>query len=239
MGDCGVLTTLQHVSSGMLSMRVCADVYYLSSKSPDKLLVCHKHGFPGSLSDQVYGPKQLMWLKMLEKPRLRLYAAEPPLLSVQVFRTGLSHLVTIAETHKGIVAQNVFFSFLNEWSWIQTASCPKEGMNGLVFSPPHFWLSKPPLPPLLVSKTPLFLDLYKSVFYIPKDILITTGFTLRPCSSATDPFVFLNIPLFLLPFRLFLLRLWQICASFHSHKYGAGIHPNASGAVSIAFSVNI
>lgn len=49
---------------------------------------------------------------MLEKPRLRLHAAEPPLLSVQVFRTGLCHLVTIAEAHNGIVAQNVLVFFL-------------------------------------------------------------------------------------------------------------------------------
>lgn len=135
-----------------------------------------------------------------------------------------------------------FFVFLFEMSdhGFRLRPCPKEGMNGLVSPLLVFDLLNLPLPPLpcLCPKLPSPWSL-TSVFYFPKDILITTDFTLRPKSSATDLFVFLNIPLFLLSFCIFLFWLWQICASFYPHKYGACIHPKTSAGVNITFSVNI
>lgn len=114
---------------------------------------------------------------------------------------------------------------------------PKGGMNGLVTPLPVFLTFQTSPPPPLVPGTPLCLDPYKSVFYIPKDVFITTAFAILPYPSATDSSLFLNIPLFLLPFGLFLLWLWQISPSFYSHKHRACLHSITSVGVSRTFSL--
>lgn len=223
MGDCGVLTTLQHVSSGMLSACVCVCVYYLSAKTPAELQVCHKHGFPGSLSDQFMVQTKQRYLKRPPVCELLLAVWS----GIQDESQSLSNYSRNSQRYCG--TKWFCFSFLNEWSWIQTASL-SQGKDE--------WPGFPP-PPLLVSGTPLSLDPSMPGFYSPKDILITAGFTPRPYSSTSEPFLSPNVSLFLLPFFcLFLLWLWQICSVFNLHKYGACIHPNTSAGVSITFPVN-
>lgn len=132
----------------------------------------------------------------------------------------------------------MFLFFFFKWV-IMDSDCvhvPRKGwMAWFSPLPPFFDFPNLPSPPPPCAWNSL--DPHMSVFYFPKDVLITTGFASRPYSSAAASFLFLNIPLFLLPFRLFLLCLWQISPSFYSHKHRACIHPNTSAGVSRTFSL--